>query len=275
VVSSKADLLGKQRRWADAHGVAHDARGYVDDLAVNLREPLSSGALAEWQRGSELTRTTSRPPRMQSLSSSAALVANVFCHWREHDATPLVGALGLGAGGGVRLLFEEPLPTGLAGDPPATDVALRWPNGRLVAIESKFGEWLVRRPRNKRAFKEKYFPPGEFVWSAAGLPCCQALADDLQSGRERLKFLHAAQLLKHALGVAKSGAPQPALLYLYYDWPGREAAMHRAELDRVLARLVPEIDLRVSTYQALYRTLSATTGVNPDYLQYLMGRYFA
>jgi hypothetical protein len=275
VASSQTDLKRGQRRWADAHGVRYDARGYVRQLAANLREAPTSGALAELTRGSELTATSARPPRMFSLTSSAALVANVFGHWRERDATPLLAALGLDADGGARLALEEPLPTGLAGDPPLADVALRWPSGRVVAIESKFGEWLVRRPRNKSAFKEKYFPPTKPVWSAAGLPHCQALAEDLQSGRERLKFLNAAQLLKHALGLAKSGAPRSALLYLYYDWPGREAAMHRSELDRVLPRVVPEIDLRAVTYQDLYRALAAAAGVDRDYLGYLSERYFA
>jgi hypothetical protein len=106
------------------------------------------------------------------------------------------------------------------------------------------------------------------------LPRCQSLADDLQRGRERPKLLHAAQLLKHALGLAKSGARAPTLLYLYFDCPGREAATHRSELDRILERLVPEIDLRVETYQELYRALCATPGLDPDYLSYLARRYF-
>jgi hypothetical protein len=274
VASSRAALSRKQRRWADVSGVRYDARGYVTELGANLREPLSSDALAELARGSELAATAARPPRLLSLTSSAALVVNVFGWWRDRDAAPLSVALGLGADGGLRVTFEEPLPTGLAGEPPLADVALRWPDGRLVAIESKLGEWLVRRPRSKTVFKDKYFPPSGAVWSDAGLPRCQSLADDLQRGRERPKLLHAAQLLKHALGLAKSGARAPTLLYLYFDCPGREAATHRSELDRILERLVPEIDLRVETYQELYRALCATPGLDPDYLSYLARRYF-
>ena len=62
------------------------------------------------------------------------------------------------AAGAAKLTFEEPLPTGLPGDPPTADVALARPDGRCVAIESKFAEWLVPRPRSKRVFKDKYFP---------------------------------------------------------------------------------------------------------------------
>jgi hypothetical protein len=274
VASSRIALARRQRRWADLNGIRYDARGFVTDLATNLRAPLTAIARAEHARGSELTATTTRPPRLHSLTSSAALVENFFGWWRDRDLSGLVVALGLDGGEGARLTLEEPLPTGLAGDPPLVDVALRWPHGRLVAIESKLGEWLVRRPRNKTAFKDKYFPR-EQVWSAAGLPRCQALADDLQRGRERPKFLHAAQLLKHALGLAKSGASKSTLLYLYFDCAGREAATHRSEIERIVERVVPEIDLRVVTYQQVFDALRATAGVDADYLRYLAARYFA
>ena len=109
------------------------------------------------QRGSELTPGAARPARLHSLCSSAALVVNVFGYWRGRDQTPLLRRSASTGRGGTRLTFEEPLPTGLAGDPPTVDVALYRPDGRCVAIESKFAEWLVPRPRNKRVFKDKYF----------------------------------------------------------------------------------------------------------------------
>jgi hypothetical protein len=273
VASGRTALTRKQRRWADLNGIRYDARGFVTELAANLRVPLTNAALAEHARGSELTATPTRPPRLHSLTSSAALVENVFGWWRDRDLGGLLAALGLDHGDGASLTLEEPLPTGLEGDPPLADVALRWPNGRLVAIESKLGEWLVRRPRSKSVFKDKYFP-ADPVWSAAGLPRCQALADDLQHGRERPKFLHAAQLLKHGLGLARAGQAKRTLVYLYYDVPGREAAVHRGELDRVGSRIAPEIDLRIATYQDLYRALRALPGVDADYLGYLGARYF-
>jgi len=273
VASSRTALTRKQRRWADLNGIRYDARGFVTELAANLRVPLTTIARAEHARGSELTATTTRPPRMHSLTSSAALVENFFGWWRGRDLGGLAALLGLDRSGAARLTLEEPLPTGLAGDPPLVDVALRWPDGRLVAIESKFCEWLVRRPRNKSVFKDKYFPR-EPVWSAAGLPRCQALADDLQRGRERPTLLHAAQLLKHALGLAKSGASESMLVYLYFDCAGREAVTHRSELDRLIERVVPEIDLRVMTYQQVFGALRSTAGVDPGYLGYLGARYF-
>jgi hypothetical protein len=243
-------------------------------LADNLQVPLAGAALDEFRRGSELTPGATRPARLYSLGSSAALVVNVFDHWRDRDVTPLLSALGVAGCGAAKLTFEEPLPTGLPGDPPTTDVALHGSAGVRVAIESKYGEWLAPRPRSQRVFKDKYFSAREGVWAAVGLPHCQALAEELQNGRERLKFLHAAQLLKHALGLAKSGQRKATLVYLYYDWRVREAATHRAEIDRVLARLGPELDVRALTYQTLFRTLRDAPGLDAAYADYLSRRYF-
>ena len=276
VATGKTVSLRAQRRWADKRGVHYDAHGCVRDLADNLREPLGSPTLEELRRGSELTPYATRPARIYSLGSSAALVLNVFAHWRDRDALPLLRALGIPGSGRVELKFEEPLPTGLAGDAPLADVTLAIDGSRYVAIESKYAEWLVRRPRNQRVFKDKYFPQDGAggVWSAAGLPRCQALAEDLQAGRERPKFLHASQLLKHALGLAKSGKGNSELVYLYYEWPVREAAKHREELARFAARLAPELELRVLTYQSLFESLGGAAGVDEQYLAYLAQRYF-
>lgn len=272
-MAGRKDLERRQRRWADAAGVEYDARGYVRELDANLRVPLDAVARAEIERGSELTPTLTRPGRLWSLTSSAALVVNVFEYWRGHDTAPLAAALGLPAGS-PRLSFEEPLPTGLEGDPPTSDVVLRWPSGRVAAIESKFGEWLVRRPRNKAVFKRKYFPPGGEVWSAAGLPRCQELAADIDAGRERFRWLNAAQLLKHALGLKRLGAPAITLVYLYYDWPSREATEHAAEVARFARHVAGDFDFRVLTYQALHAALAAEGTLDARYGAYLTQRYF-
>jgi hypothetical protein len=112
------------------------------------------------------------------------------------------------------------------------------------------------------------------VWAEAGLPRCQALAEDLQGGRERPKFLNVPQLLKHALGLKRSARAKSALVYLYYDRAGKEAPAHRAELERVRQRLGSEIELHASTYQTLFGALRATPGIERGYLDYLEQRYF-
>lgn len=244
-------------------------------LDDNLRVPLGERALAELARGSELAPSSTRPPRLHSLYSSAALVLNVFEYWRDRNVTPLLRALGLpGDGAAARLGLEEALPTGLPGDPPTADVTLRWPHRRLVAVESKFGEHLVRRPRSRRAFKDKYFPPAARVWEASGLPRCQRLADALQEGQARPRWLHVAQLLKHALGLARSGATEWTLVYLYYEHGGRESQAHLDELARLEDAIAGEVDFMRRSYQELYAALLSEPAADAGYLRYLGERYF-
>ena len=294
--SPRKDLERQQRRWAESAGVDCDARGFVRDLDANLRVPLAVATRAAFARGAELTPRKSQPARIAALYSSAALVANVFDHWSALDAAPLVTALGFHAEH-AQFAFEEPLATGVEGDPPTSDVVLRFESGRFVAIESKFGEWLVRRASNRTELKPKYFAGGRTIWGDAGLPRCQQLAEDLRAGRARFKHLHAAQLLKHALGLARAGGENEAgrvagegaasevprtiarratreLRYLYYDWPSGPADAHRAELERFAERVGDEIRFSASTYQDLYRALEVDARVDRAYLEYLRTRYF-
>jgi hypothetical protein len=273
-LSPKKDLQRRQRRWAERAGVAHDARGYVRDVDSNLRLPLSDAARVAFARGSELAPRPTRPARIAALHSSAALVANVFDYWCTVDAAPLAAALG-GAREPAAVTFEEPFPTGVEGDPPLVDVLVRYSSGSVLAIESKFCEWLTRRPRNQAAFKPKYFPPARELWIEHGLPRCQCLVDELRSGTRRFKHLHAAQLLKHALGLAHSGTAGAAVRYLYYDWPGRHGAGHRDELARFAELVGSEIGFASLTYQQLFAALRREPGVDASYLDYLRSRYFA
>ena len=211
---------------------------------------------------------------MLALHSSAALVANVIDYWTERDASPLAAALGF-AEPCRAIRFEAPFPTGLPGDPPTVDLLLELASGRRIAVESKFSEWLTRRPRNKAVFKDKYFPPGRAVWAERGLPRCQALAEDLQARVQRFKYLHAAQLLKQALGLSAAARDEPALCYLYYDWPCREGRMHREEVERFAGLIGDELAFTVLTYQEIYRRLRETRAAEPSYLEYLRARYFS
>jgi hypothetical protein len=272
-VSPKKDLQRRQRRWADSAGVAHDSLGFVRELDANLRLPLSAATRAAFARGSELEPRSARPARIAALHSSAALVANVFDHWSARDASPLAAALGLERAP-CAVTFEEPFSTGAEGDPPCVDVVLRFSSGRVVAIESKFSEWIARRRPSKADLKPKYFADARSLWRDAALPACQALAEDIRDGRERFSHLNAAQLLKHALGLARAVGPSFELRYLYYDWHGRPGPAHRQEIDRFARRVGNEIAFAASTYQQLYEALKLDTGVDADYLGYLRARYF-
>ena len=200
----------------------------------------------------------------------------MFGYWRDRDVAPLLAALGVAGVRRLALTFEEPLPTGLAGDAPTTDVRLDLADGRYVAIESKYGEWLVRRPRNKRVFKDKYFPQGgERRLGGRRVAAVPSARRGPASRPRAVQVLHAAQLLKHALGLKRSvqrtacsctcttigrGARRPRIAR-------RSSACWRGSCPRSICASL--------TYQALFRALCAEPTVARDYVDYLGQRYFA
>lgn len=272
---ARQHLLARQRRWAEAVGQAVDDKGYLPTVEANLYRPLSESAQQDFAHGSgaELVDTPTRPAKMRALHSSSALAVNVFDHWQERDTGPLLRALGID-GRLVALRFEAQYPTGLGGTPPNLDVALTLTDDRVVAIESKFSEWLTPKPRSRKPFSRSYFPPGEGVWARRGLPRCQALAVALDAGADHYQLLDAAQLLKHALGLATHLAAGFELLYLYFDQPGQESDWHRAEVVDFAGRVDPALQFHALSYQDVFRALERTA-VEPAYLEYLRARYLA
>jgi len=276
-MASRSVLLRRQRSWARRAGLAVDASGYLPAVSDNLRQPLSLSALADFTaRGAaefhdaEFQNGSRHVARMRAVHSSTALAVNVFDHWNTADPAPLAEALDLSASIS-RIVFEPHLPTGLAGNPANPDILIELESGTLVAIECKFSEWLVPKRQRGQVFHDRYFPPGWGAWREAGLPDCQALADDLQSGREYFRYLDARQLLKHALGLKATQAENFALVYLHFDWPGSMGDLHRAEIERLAVRTGTELALRTLTYQGLVQNMGLAPAL--DYREYLERRY--
>jgi hypothetical protein len=263
----------QQRQWALRRGVRLDDSGYTFDVSDNLLAPLSAGARKEFEEadGGELGLPGERG-KMQALHSSSALTCNVFVHWCSGDTSPLSKALGIT--GPLTIHFERKFPTGLRGNPPNIDVELRSEAGQMVAFECKF---LEPYGNHTNGFKQKYFegePPG--LWLRAGFPRAQALAESLQSKDQSFKWLYPEQLLKHILGLARSGCKW-RLVYLWYNVPGPEGVEHADEVEQ-FAQAVREdgIDFVPMTYQSLFQTLRKRTGSNDrQYFDYLSDRYFA
>lgn len=275
-MSTREGVLAQQRRWANEHQKIADERGYLRSYGANLWRPLSAVAMRCYGGGSggELRPGRSRPAKMSALHSSSALVANVFDYWSERDAAPLLEALGAGAADETPQ-FEVTFPTGLEGNPPNLDVAVRLRTGDTLAIESKFCEWMTPKSSSKPPFKDKYFSPIANLWWRAGLPHCQQLADDMQSGALQFMHLDAPQLLKHALGLGTNLKQRFALWYLWYDWPSRESEKHRRELELFAARVGGELRFRALTYLELFHALrQRCRGDHSSYAEYLQDRYF-
>lgn len=97
----------------------------------------------------------------------------------------------------------------------------------------------------------------------------------MASGAVAFRQLDAAQLLKHALGLAKHRPGRFALHYVYYDVPCPAAAAHRRELELFAERVGPELSFKALTYQSLFAALCAQADVDTQYLAYLGARYCA
>ena len=219
---------------------------------------------------------------MKALNSSSVLAANFFDYWTDRDKTPLLSALDVGNGSVKSLDFEPKFPTGLRGNPPNPDYAI-WPrSGGVFAIESKFIEWVSKQTKVDADFRKKYLRSSPGLWTQQWLFCCQELAEEIGAGKDGGKslfqFLDAAQLLKHALGLATIHDDRFSLYYLYYDWPGERSEAHRDEIERFAARVGDEIRFKALSYQDVYKQLRVLTPPDSeyrDYLDYLRDRYFS
>lgn len=225
-------LVVTQRDWARSAGLTITASGHVPVLDDNLYQPISARARQAFlvADGGELVEVLGKPAKMRSVRSSSALAVNVFDYWSVRDASPLLRALGLPAGP-VTIDFEERFKTSLGGKCPNLDMVIRpRSGGDGVAIESKMGEWLNPHSDRENPFVASYFKPGVDLWTARGLPRCQALAARLQAQGSPFAQIDAAQLLKHALGLANAGSGRYSLWYIFLDITSAESRRHRQDL---------------------------------------------
>jgi hypothetical protein len=259
----------KQNSWAAVQGIGIDQSDYAFRLEDNLFVPLSAASRLEIGRGDggELG-TFDKRGKMQALHSSSALASNVFEFWRGHNTSALVQALGL-SGGEVNIEFERKFPTGLPGNAPNLDVVLTSTDCSITAIESKFLE--PYSGHHAVGFKDKYFG----LWGQSGYTHCQELVNNLQSGEMVYRWLHAEQLLKHILGLTKSGL-RWNLLYLWYEAPGPAAKEHANEADEFAHIAQADgIAFRSLSYQNLFTAMKSSTEIqDSEYLSYLGNRYF-
>jgi hypothetical protein len=201
---------------------------------------------------------------MHSLISSSALCCNVFDAWRGEPLGDLATALGLDRSYSV-YRFESKHPTGLLGKGPNLDLELRAPGLRPVAIESKFVE-TYRVVKN--AFKPSYFSE-KAPWT--GLESWRRVAVAIDRGDLTFVTLHAAQLIKHALGLSRRyGSNGFVLLYLWYRVPSPAGDTHQAELDRFHQEVGDTVAFRTASYPDVFsRAISGP----PAWIDYIRRRY--
>jgi hypothetical protein len=217
-----------------------DASGYASCLEDNLITGITRSQFETDFRagaGRELSG------KMRAAHSSAALVVNTFAPWRARPAQITIG----GFGGFRSLRFEAVYPTGLGGTPPHLDVAAE--GACTLAVEAKLAEYLT--PKDAE-FSTAY----DTIDDSRRISPWFSLIAILRANPASYRYLDAAQLVKHALGLIR-GCPQVALMYLFWE-PANwrefpEFGQHREEVAHLQAAVAGATPaLHTMTYAQLW-----------------------
>jgi hypothetical protein len=204
--------------------------GYVSEASQNLIEGVHledfEGDLRQGD-GNELEG------KFRAAHSSSALVVNTFAPFKTKPAElPVPGGCGF-----ANLRFERKCPHGLVGRrSPNLDVLGDGPNG-VVAVESKCLEPLTpHKAEFAPAYDSEIEPQRR---QTAWFREMQRLVENPRS----YHWLDAAQLVKHAFGLAYTFPDRPVtLLYLFWEPSNPDEypifSEHRAELARFAASII-------------------------------------
>jgi len=289
-IKSKQQIWAGRKKFQLIGGTIPDRgeKNYLHNLTDNLFEPLSKESLYCYNSGDggETRDSKTRLAKMKCLHSSSAIVVNLFQYWQK-NVYPISYACGLTSKNpsGIDVLnenissnkikFEEKFE--ISGDKsefpysPNIDVVIYNPHSLVYAIESKFTEPYNKE--KKAGVKQKYIVNTSF-WT--GVPNLYELAKEICPNNNKFRYLDAAQLIKHILGLKrqynKSGFN---LLYLWYDVIGEDSFNHRKEIAEFaeIARK-DNIKFKSKTYQEVIIRLSKEYyDGNESYCDYLTDRY--
>jgi hypothetical protein len=285
-MNAATQIISQQIEWANNRGLqlvgSHGHLGlkaYTTSIEANLFQPLNEQTRNEIGAGDggELNGSEGQPAKIQALHSSSALGVNVFDFWRgKKDLSILTAACGLTAAGhevAGEIRFEQKFSIDHHFQySPNLDVII-YPQSSTYAafgIECKFTE--AYSSRGHGGLDPKYLG-NDAVWHH--LPATRGLAQEISPVDNRFKHLHAAQLIKHILGLNRRfGHGRYRLLYLWYDALGEPGAKHRQEIYEFLKIAhADSVKFHQTSYQELILRLAKHRESHPDYVAYLTARY--
>jgi hypothetical protein len=284
-----------QVRWAERNGIfvgappgnpASRVATYVSELKANLFEPLSERVKQQFiaGAGNELNAPDGQSGNMYAVYSSSALCVNLFHYWsRLFDAASpnprrpmdqLLAACGLPERPVKGIDFEVPNIVNPRFEvAPHLDVQISFAEGtwKCAGIEAKFCEpYGGQKPGG---LKPVYLRETA-LWQ--DWPNVRAFAQTLSPNDLTNSHFHAAQLLKHLLGLRMQNGTNFVLVYLWFDVQGAEAAeRQRREIESFGEILKRDGVAFVSrTYQEVFAVLRGGNG-EPErpYVKYLLARY--
>jgi hypothetical protein len=221
-------ILAKQTQWALNRGIpltgSKGRRGrpaYTPDLNENLFEPLEPSVHESFSKGdgNEIICSAGSPAKMQAVHSSSALSVNIFQYWQKANQVPAIAAAcgfcRKGNNVSQRIVFEDKYPIDDRFQfSPNIDVVF-WNSAssryRRFAVECKFSE--AYSSQGHSGLKPEYLNLA-VLWE--DIPEIYDLAKSICPKDTKFTYLHAAQLIKHILGLkVHFGKGRFRLLYLF------------------------------------------------------------
>lgn len=247
---------------------ALDEKGYVSEASQNLIEGVH---LDDFEADLRQGDGNELEGKFRAAHSSSALAVNTFAPFRANPAELWLP----GTGGFTNLHFERKCPHGLVGRrSPNLDVLADGPNG-VVAVESKCLEALT--PHQAKFAPAYNSEIRDERRQTAWFREMHRLVEKPRS----YQWLDAAQLVKHAFGLAYTFRDQPVtLIYLFWEPSNPEAypifAEHRAEVTQFAASITgsgPEF--AAMSYPELWKLWDSCTEIEwlPAHVARLKARY--
>jgi hypothetical protein len=256
-----AAITDAQKKFVLDSGADLDNRGWAVDYRQNLFAPLHTDSALDFEVAGELA--TSGGGRIAAPHSSTALAINMFDVWRDRSPEPLSDAIL----SGLNRIVGYELQHGFGfrrGAQPDIEFAAR--GGARVAVEVKF-----REPYGTvtNEFADRYFDtPG--LWD--GLPNLRELAVSIRDGDTTFTTLHAAQLIKHALGLTHSCGTNFVLGYLWHHLRSKTGDAHIAQLAEFTTIVSEDIDFAPVTVTELVDRFDPERA-DAAWLGYMTARY--
>ncbi len=277
-------ILSKQIEWARNIGFeligSKGNRGrlaYTRNLEGNLFEPLSPNTKRSFHEG-DGSELAGNPAKMQAVHSSSALGVNIFQYWDSiNEVNKVAHACGLcrrttKISKGISFEVKYPIDERFQFSPNIDIVLDNAPGSKykVYAIESKFTE--AYSGQGHSGLKEKYLDLD--IWEE--IPHTHEMGISISPNDSHFRYLHAAQLIKHILGLKRAfGKTGFRLLYLWFDALGSEGAKHREEIDEFLGMVKADgIAIHGMSYQKLIiRLANEYRAFHKEYVEYITGRY--
>jgi len=225
----RAALIQRFRRLSPR--IALDEKGYVGEATLNL---IDGVRLDDFEADLRQGDGNEMEGKFLAAHSSSALAVNTFAPFkRDIAALRLPGGVGLFSS----LQFERKCPHGLVGRrSPNLDLLAEGPN-EVVAVESKCLEHLAPHTAE---FSPAY--GAEIIDDRRQTAWFREMQRLVEEPR-RYRWLDAAQLVKHAFGIAHTFPDRAAtLLYLFWEPSNPDGyptfAEHRSEVSRFKASVV-------------------------------------